>query len=129
MTLYQPRYQVKLIRKNENGAIGGSVEHGEAMREGRCPQAATSQSTGLSWVTFRTRNGSLPAELPCRQDERVRESEALWRSPRGAAGRRPPVKVVYPGCAGIDIHKQSMTLCLIVDRQDGSAVKSQSIGL
>jgi transposase len=31
------------------------------------------------------------------------------------------VKVVYPRCAGIDIHKQSMTVCLIVDRQDGSA--------
>lgn len=31
------------------------------------------------------------------------------------------MKVVYPRCAGIDIHKQSMTVCLIVDRQDGSA--------
>jgi transposase len=31
------------------------------------------------------------------------------------------VKVVYPRCAGIDIHKQSMTVCLIIDRQDGSA--------
>jgi len=31
------------------------------------------------------------------------------------------VKVVYPRCAGIDIHKQSMTVCLIVDRLDGSA--------
>jgi hypothetical protein len=30
------------------------------------------------------------------------------------------VKVVYPRCAGIDIHKQSMT-GVIVDRQDGSA--------
>ena len=32
-----------------------------------------------------------------------------------------PVKVVYPRCAGIDIHKESMTVCMIVDRQDGSA--------
>lgn len=31
------------------------------------------------------------------------------------------MKVVYPRCAGIDIHKESMTVCLIVDRQDGSA--------
>ncbi len=31
------------------------------------------------------------------------------------------MKVVYPRCAGIDIHKQSMTVCLIIDRQDGSA--------
>jgi len=31
------------------------------------------------------------------------------------------VKIVYPRCAGIDIHKESMTVCMIVDRQDGSA--------
>jgi transposase len=31
------------------------------------------------------------------------------------------VKVVYPRCAGIDIHKESMTVCVIVDRPDGSA--------
>jgi len=31
------------------------------------------------------------------------------------------VRVVYPRCAGIDIHKKSMTVCVIVDRQDGSA--------
>ena len=31
------------------------------------------------------------------------------------------MKVVYPRCAGIDIPKESMTVCLIVDRQDGSA--------
>ena len=31
------------------------------------------------------------------------------------------MKVAYPRCAGIDIHKQSMTVCTIVDRQDGSA--------
>jgi len=31
------------------------------------------------------------------------------------------VKIVYPRCAGIDIHKESMTVCLIVDREDGSA--------
>jgi transposase len=31
------------------------------------------------------------------------------------------VKVVHPRCAGIDIHKESMTVCVIVDRQDGSA--------
>ena len=31
------------------------------------------------------------------------------------------MKVVYPRCAGIDIHKESMTVCVIVDRQDGSA--------
>ena len=31
------------------------------------------------------------------------------------------MKVVYPRCAGIDIHKESMTVCLIVDRQNGSA--------
>lgn len=30
------------------------------------------------------------------------------------------MKVAYPRCAGIDIHKESMTVCLIVDRQDGS---------
>ena len=31
------------------------------------------------------------------------------------------MKVVHPRCAGIDIHKESMTVCVIVDRQDGSA--------
>jgi len=31
------------------------------------------------------------------------------------------VKVVHPRCAGIDIHKESMTVCVIVDRQNGSA--------
>lgn len=31
------------------------------------------------------------------------------------------MKIVYPRCAGIDIHKESMTVCLIVDREDGSA--------
>lgn len=31
------------------------------------------------------------------------------------------MKIVYPRCAGIDIHKESMTVCVIVDRQDGSA--------
>jgi transposase len=31
------------------------------------------------------------------------------------------VKIAYPRCAGIDIHKESMTVCLIVDRLDGSA--------
>ena len=31
------------------------------------------------------------------------------------------MKLVYPRCAGIDIHKQSMTVCVMVDRQDGSA--------
>lgn len=31
------------------------------------------------------------------------------------------MKVVYPRCAGIDIHKESMTVCVIVDRQNGSA--------
>lgn len=31
------------------------------------------------------------------------------------------MKIAYPRCAGIDIHKESMTVCLIVDRQDGSA--------
>ena len=35
------------------------------------------------------------------------------------------MKVVYPRCAGIDIHKESMTVCLIVDRQDGSAPEYQ----
>jgi transposase len=35
------------------------------------------------------------------------------------------VKVVYPRCAGIDIHKESMTVCMIVDRQDGSAPEYQ----
>ena len=31
------------------------------------------------------------------------------------------MRVVYSRCAGIDIHKESMTVCLLVDRQDGSA--------
>lgn len=31
------------------------------------------------------------------------------------------MKVAYPRCAGIDVHKESMTVCLIVDRQNGSA--------
>lgn len=31
------------------------------------------------------------------------------------------MKVVYPRCAGIDVHKESMTVCVIVDRRDGSA--------
>lgn len=31
------------------------------------------------------------------------------------------MKVVHPRCAGIDIHKESMTVCVIVDRQNGSA--------
>jgi len=35
------------------------------------------------------------------------------------------VKVVYPRCAGIDIHKESMTVCVIVDRQDGSTPEYQ----
>jgi transposase len=35
------------------------------------------------------------------------------------------VKVVHPRCAGIDIHKESMTVCVIVDRQDGSAPEYQ----
>lgn len=35
------------------------------------------------------------------------------------------MKVVYPRCAGIDIHKESMTVCVIVDRQDGSAPEYQ----
>jgi hypothetical protein len=40
-----------------------------------------------------------------------------------AAPRCRPKKttgVVYPRSAGIGIHKQGMTVCLIVDRQDGS---------
>lgn len=35
------------------------------------------------------------------------------------------MKVVYPRCAGIDIHKESMTVCVIADRQDGSAPEYQ----
>lgn len=35
------------------------------------------------------------------------------------------MKVVHPRCAGIDIHKQSMTVCVIVDHQDGSAPQYQ----
>ena len=35
------------------------------------------------------------------------------------------MRVVYPRCAGIDIHKESMTVCVIVDRQDGSAPEYQ----
>jgi len=35
------------------------------------------------------------------------------------------VKIVYPRCAGIDIHKESMTVCMIVDRQDASAPEYQ----
>ena len=35
------------------------------------------------------------------------------------------MKVVYPRCAGIDIHKETMTVCVIVDRQDGSAPEYQ----
>jgi transposase len=35
------------------------------------------------------------------------------------------VKVVYPRCAGIDMHKESMTVCVIIDRQDGSAPEYQ----
>ena len=35
------------------------------------------------------------------------------------------MKVVHPRCAGIDIHKESMTVCVIVDRQDGSAPQYQ----
>ncbi len=35
------------------------------------------------------------------------------------------MKVAYPRCAGIDIHKESMTVCMIVDRQDGSAPEYQ----
>jgi hypothetical protein len=35
------------------------------------------------------------------------------------------VKVVYPRCAGIDIHKESMTVCVMIDRQDGSAPEYQ----
>lgn len=31
------------------------------------------------------------------------------------------MQVVYPRCAGIDIHKQSMTVCIFVDRGNGSA--------
>jgi len=31
------------------------------------------------------------------------------------------VKVVYPRCAAIDVHKETQTVCAIVDRQDGSA--------
>lgn len=31
------------------------------------------------------------------------------------------MKVVYPRCAGMDVHKESNTICVIVDRQDGSA--------
>jgi hypothetical protein len=108
------------------GAWRGRLESGEAVRLGRCPTAAASPSIrvcpGLAFepaiaVSFRR----------CRaaRDERVRENESLWTSPHGVAGRRQPVKVVYPRCAGIDIHKQSMTVCLIVDRQDGSAPEYQ----
>ena len=32
-----------------------------------------------------------------------------------------PVRIVYPRCAGIDIHKQTMTVCSIVESQNGSA--------
>ena len=35
------------------------------------------------------------------------------------------MKVVYPRGAGIDVHKQSMTVSVIVDRQDGSAPEYQ----
>ena len=35
------------------------------------------------------------------------------------------MKLVHPRCAGIDIHQQSMTVCVIVDRQDGSAPQYQ----
>lgn len=35
------------------------------------------------------------------------------------------MKVVYPRCAGIDIHKESMTVCVIIDRLDGSAPEYQ----
>lgn len=35
------------------------------------------------------------------------------------------MKIVYPRCAGIDIHKESMTVCMIVDRQDASAPEYQ----
>jgi len=31
------------------------------------------------------------------------------------------VKVEHPRCAGIDIHKETMTVCVFIDRQDGSA--------
>jgi len=43
------------------------------------------------------------------------------KQPPRSRRKETPVRVVYPRCAGIDIHKESMTVCLIVDCQDGSA--------
>ena len=54
------------------------------------------------------------------REERVRENELTKATPT-APPEGEPVRLVYPRCAGIDIHKKSMTVCKIVDSQNGSA--------
>src|SRR5262245_42720126 len=71
------------------------------------PLGALSPTWSLTWASPRTRNCR-----PRARGEHVEQTAPAAMPPGAEAARENPMETLYPRCAGIDVHKSNVVVCV-----------------